>query len=76
LDWLANTEVRVTASFGATTTYGRRSVTAEELLHEADVALYRAKENGRNQVSFFVSDEGPVALGRSDSSLARVHSQS
>jgi diguanylate cyclase (GGDEF)-like protein len=69
-DWLVNTEVRVTASFGVTTTFGRRSVTAGELLHEADVALYRAKENGRNRVSFFPADE---EAGASLAPVSRPH---
>jgi diguanylate cyclase (GGDEF)-like protein len=75
-DWLAHAAVRATASFGVTSTYGRRSVTAGELLHEADVALYQAKENGRNQVTFFAADERPATLRHSDSSQAAAHSQS
>ncbi len=45
--------LRVTASFGATTTRGRGSIESSRLLHEADFALYRAKQSGRNQVCFF-----------------------
>jgi diguanylate cyclase (GGDEF)-like protein len=55
-----STTVQATASFGVTTTRGRRDVQAMELLHEADVALYRAKNNGRDQVCFFTpAGEGP-----------------
>lgn len=43
----------VTASFGATSVGGRRAVDITELLSEADIALYRAKGNGRNQVCYF-----------------------
>lgn len=56
---LQSIDLRVTASIGITCTGGRHAVTADELLHEADVALYRAKEYGRNQVCIF---ELPVPL--------------
>jgi diguanylate cyclase (GGDEF)-like protein len=52
-----NTTVRATASFGVTTVRGRGDVEALELLHEADIALYRAKNNGRDQVCFFTPKE-------------------
>ncbi|HVW78962.1 MAG TPA: GGDEF domain-containing protein [Alloacidobacterium sp.] len=45
--------VRVTASFGVTGTKKRGSIRADELLSEADTALYQAKRNGRDQVCYF-----------------------
>ncbi|HSO99690.1 MAG TPA: PAS domain S-box protein [Solirubrobacteraceae bacterium] len=44
---------RVSGSIGLTTFTGGSAVTAEELLVEADIAMYQAKEAGKNQVSVF-----------------------
>jgi len=53
-EWLAQEDrVRATASFGVACTNGRQSVTAEELLREADAAVYLAKQNGRDQICFW-----------------------
>lgn len=60
---LPHENVRVTASFGVTSTRGRRSILGVELLREADVALYQAKERGRDQVRVFdpaESGTGPL----------------
>jgi len=63
------TTVRATASFGAATTDGRKSIQALELLHEADKALYRAKGDGRDRVRFYAA-EGGAAEG--DTAYARM----
>ena len=44
---------RVTASFGITVSSGRRSLDWETLQHEADMALYAAKRDGRNVARFY-----------------------
>lgn len=52
---LANTEIgelRITASLGISTSYDS-DVKPEDLLEEADQALYFSKHNGRNQVTHF-----------------------
>jgi diguanylate cyclase (GGDEF)-like protein len=46
-------QIRVTASIGITTFGNRRSVTGEELLVEADLAMYDAKAAGRNQFALY-----------------------
>ena len=45
-------EIRVTASIGVTT-FGSRAVDGEELLVEADLAMYDAKAAGRNQFALY-----------------------
>jgi diguanylate cyclase (GGDEF)-like protein len=41
-------QVEITASIGVSQWHSDQGIS--ELLHQADVALYRAKENGRNRV--------------------------
>lgn len=43
----------VTLSLGVATSIGSTSVTHEKLIKHADMALYKAKEQGRNQVQIF-----------------------
>lgn len=45
--------VRVTVSMGVTCVRGDRNANVETLLNEADVALYRAKDNGRDRVEAY-----------------------
>ncbi len=45
---------RVTASIGITTFESDSERTAEELVVEADIAMYEAKEDGKNRASVFV----------------------
>jgi diguanylate cyclase (GGDEF)-like protein len=71
-DWLPHDAVLVTGSFGVTSTQGRRSVSATELLHEADVALYQAKQEGRDRVKFFAPADG---AGRPRRAFAEARSQ-
>jgi diguanylate cyclase (GGDEF)-like protein/PAS domain S-box-containing protein len=49
---LAEVEYRITASVGATVFRGRQC-TIDELLKQADLAMYKSKEIGRNAMRFF-----------------------
>jgi diguanylate cyclase (GGDEF)-like protein/PAS domain S-box-containing protein len=49
---LGNTVQRSTASVGVTLFDGQQ-VSAEELMKQADLAMYRAKDAGRNRIRFF-----------------------
>jgi len=52
---LGDASIRVTASVGVAF-YPDDAVEARELLQNADQALFRAKANGRNQVSYFTAE--------------------
>ncbi len=45
--------VEITVSMGVTCAGGDKNASVEVLLNEADVALYRAKENGRNRIEAY-----------------------
>lgn len=49
---LGNVEHRSTASIGATLFYGHET-SIDDLLKQADLAMYKAKDSGRNTLSFF-----------------------
>ena len=68
----ASGAVAVSMSFGVTGTDDWRDLNAEQLIHEADIALYRAKAWGRNrsvlakpsglqEVSTVIGAEDPVS---------------
>ena len=50
---LEGTVVEVTASIGIAQTDGIASSADEQVIHEADIAMYQAKKNGRNRYAWF-----------------------
>jgi diguanylate cyclase (GGDEF)-like protein len=51
-----------TVSMGVTVTSSGDDHTVADLLHQADVAMYRAKKNGRNRVEIFAGS-GSASAG-------------
>jgi len=60
---LGNTEVVVTSSIGIST-YPADGTDADSLLRNADVAMYRAKDSGRNIYQFFTAEMNDQAEDR------------
>ena len=60
---LGNTEVVVTSSIGIST-YPADGTDADSLLRNADVAMYRAKDSGRNRFQFFTAEMNDQAEER------------
>lgn len=55
--------VKVTLSIGVTTaSRGRGARTLEDAMKQADVAMYQAKANGRNQVFLSLNSAGPRSI--------------
>jgi len=57
-------EVYVTASMGISVLAGDRPTSVMEMMRDADTAMYRAKEQGRNQFCFHTTDLNASAIAR------------
>jgi diguanylate cyclase (GGDEF)-like protein/PAS domain S-box-containing protein len=62
--WLAGREVVVTASVGLAVRGAGQSCSADQLLSEADVAVYQAKARGKSQYAVFEPGMGQGAVER------------
>ncbi|HYS75708.1 MAG TPA: GGDEF domain-containing protein, partial [Burkholderiales bacterium] len=62
---LKGREVRVGASVGISI-YPDDGTSPEELLQRADLAMYRAKEQGRNRYRFYEAQQGGGPLGEGE----------
>ena len=60
-----NRSIHVSGTIGAST-FPEDGTTADELINNADAAMYRAKELGRNTFQFFTRELGEEALHRVD----------
>lgn len=56
--WVAPDQQRLTISVGVASYAGYEAESPEELLSQADFALYKARECGGNRVDVFTEDEG------------------
>jgi diguanylate cyclase (GGDEF)-like protein len=61
---LSSIEIVSSPSVGVTFSAGRTNVTAEDLIREADTAMYRSKLNGRRDVTLFDDSMAADAAGR------------
>jgi diguanylate cyclase (GGDEF)-like protein len=62
-------ELKLTCSIGAASCFAAAGATASALVHDADVALYRAKDGGRDRVVCFAA----TPAGAPESSLERTN---
>ena len=69
---LGDIEYRITASIGATVFSGHQA-SMDELLKQADLAMYKSKERGRNAVCFFDPDMQTVVVERAALEAALRH---
>jgi len=51
-------EIRITCSVGVSSIPENNPVDVKEFLKQADLALYEAKDNGRNQVVYYERKQG------------------
>lgn len=66
---IADREIIITASMGVSV-YPQHGETSNMLLKNADIALYQAKEHGRNRFQFFMEEFNKYTLERAELKIA------
>lgn len=72
---ITHAEIKATMSFGIASNLGNR-MSAREIIHCADMAVYRAKVEGRNRTRYYATNEASIFTETLSADLAEIPRQS